>query len=270
MSISNFFESAVAEPLKELNAKLAEVEAAANFVTAAAVLRPRLGKIVSWERLQKYEKEIASDFIRQRDANSRTVFISLVVICYGSLEDFSREIVERAVGAINAAGDKVGTIPEAIFEENIYRTGQVLQSVRAKRTIRKYDFMELARNLGSCDMAGGLVTLNAECFSFEQGSASPDSIDSSLARVGVRLDWDRFGACSEIQNVLGESRTRDCANAAREAVENLVRTRNLVSHTGGLDIEVSEEDVLRYARFLPPFCGVLVKEVGKQLDALSG
>ena len=270
MSISRYLESAVEDPKRELAAKLAEVEAAARLVSVATNLRPRLNGMVRWEGLQDYEKKLVRDFIQLHEANSRTVLISLLVICYGSLEDFLRELMERSVLAINASGTHVEGLPETIFEENIYRTGQVLQTVKAKRGQRKYNFIALARALGACDGNSGSISLNAECFSFGQGIVSPDGIESSLARVGVKLNWDRFGSDAAVRSVLGETRTKNCAKAARSAVEELVRARNVVSHTGGLEVEVDEEEVFKYTRLLPPFCEVLVKEMGKQLDAKCG
>ena len=270
MRISKYLEATVADPKRELAAKLAEVEAAARLVSVATNLRPRLSEMIRWDELKNYEKKLVGDFIRLHDANSRTVFISLVVICYGSLEDFLRELVERAVLAINASGSHVENLPVSLFEENIYRTGQVLQTVKAKRAESRYDFIALARTLGSCDRTSGSFSLNAECFSFGQGIVSPGGIENSLARVGVSLNWDQFGADAAVRSVLGEMRTRDCAKAARVAVEELVKARNVVSHTGGLEIEVGEDEVFKYTRFLLPFCGVLVKEVGKQLDAKCG
>jgi len=267
MSISSYLDAAVADPKRELEAKLAEVEAAARLVSMATYLRPRLGAMIRWEGLNGSEKELLEEFIRLHDANSRTVLVSLIVICYGSLEDFVRALVERAVLAINATGIDLEKLPVSIFGENIYRTGQVLQTVKTQRTTTNYDYIALAKSLGSCDKDSATLMLNAECFSFGQPIVSPDGIENALARVGVSLNWDRFGADSVVKNVLGQSKTRDCAKAAKGAVEDLVEARNIVSHTGALEGELSEQDVCKYARFLPPFCGVMVKEVGKQLDA---
>lgn len=266
MSISSFLNTAVADPKRELEAKLAEVEAAARLVSIATHLRPRLNTMIRWEEIQDKEKELVNGFVRLQDADSRTVLISLVVVCYGSLEDFVRELVERSVLAINTVGVSLDKLPDSVFDENIYRTGQVLQTVKNKKTNRKYDFIALAKRLGSHDEGSGTLLLNAECFSFGHAIVSPEGIENALARVGVSLDWDRFGANSMVRDVLGQTKTRDCAKAVRGTVEDLVKARNMVSHTGGLEGELTEEDVCRYARFLPPFCGVMVKEVGKQLD----
>ena len=95
---------------------------------------------------------------------------------------------------------------------------------------------------------------------------SPDNLEKFLGRVGVNVNWDRFGAEGSIKEVMGETGTRACAKAVREAVDFLVMGRNVVSHTGSLDGELDDRTVLKFTRLLPPLCSVLVKEVGKQLD----
>lgn len=151
-------------------------------------------------------------------------------------------------------------------QENIFRTGQVLQTVKSGAPCKEYDYFSLARTLGSCQVEGEDFALNATCFSFAQGIMSPDNMEKFLGRMGVDVSWDSFGAEGAIREVVGERGTRACAKAVRESMGFLVKGRNIVSHTGSLDGELDNETVLRFTRLLPLVCSVLVKEVGKQLD----
>lgn len=270
MRISENLKSIIVEPRKELDAHLAEVETTAQLVSSAVVLRPRLGKMLNWELLGNYERRLANDFIKHHDGTIGTILVSLFVICYGLLENFIIELVERTILAINSECNDIEKIPRGIRDENILRTGQVLQTVNKEKSKPEYDFVELAQALGSCREKSSNFSLNATCFSFAHGVVSPYNIDKLLSRVGVILNWDKFGANVEIQSVLGNKRTRDCAKSLRSEVETLVRIRNDIAHTGKLDIDVGMNELLKYTKLLPPFCDVLVDEVGKQIDKSVG
>ena len=267
MRISEVFEAEIAAPKSELEASLAEVESTLHFFSTAMSLRPRLGAVLSWNNLPRYERKLAQDFMDEREASVRAFLLGSCVICYGSLEEFMRNVVERAVRALNAGCTDLDAIPEDVLRENIYRTGQVLQTVKGGLARREYGYTELARALGSCSAGTANFSLNEVCFSFSHGVMSPPNIESLLRRLSVSVDWDRFGENNDIRRVCGESRTRDCSIAVQGWIRSLVNVRNVAAHTGGLNIEVTQEDMETYIGLLPPFCSVLISEVGRQLDA---
>ena len=178
--------------------------------------------------------------------------------------------MERAIAAVNSGCKRMEDLPQFIINENIFRTGQVLQTVKAQRTSRSYDFMALADALSSCKVGSKGISLNAVCFPFEHGIVSLGNIDTLLKRLGVILDWDCFGSNAQIKYVLGEQGTRKCSKEVKKAVSELVDARNVISHTGGLQLEKHVEDVRKYTRLLPAFCSVLAAEVGKQMDEKFG
>ena len=270
MRISELLRREIAAPKQELDAQLAEVETAADLVSKAISLRPRLNGMLNWASLAKDEQQLATEFMGLREATSRAVLNSLFVTCYGSFEKFVRELVERSVAAVNSRCKRMEDLPECIIKENIFRTGQVLQTVKTQRTPRSYDYIALARALGACKVGSTEVLLNAECFPFEHGIVSPENINKLLERLGVALNWDRFGSNREIKDALGEQKTRECSKAVQKAVSELVDARNIVAHTGGLELEKNVEDVRKYTRLLPPFCCVLTNEVGEQMDRKFG
>jgi len=267
MRISEVLKAEIAAPKRELEANLAEVEATLQFFSAAMVLRPRLGAVLSWPERPGYEHTLAQEFMDKREASVSAFLLGSCVICYGSLEEFMRHLVERAVRALNSGCSDLSDIPESVLRENIFRTGQVLQTVKGGGVRKDYDYTELARALGSCSAGTVDFSLNEVCFSFSQGVMSAPNIESLLQRLSVRVDWDRFGENADIRKICGERKTRDCSVAVQRSVSALVNTRNVVAHTGGLDMEVRQEDIETYIKLLPPFCSVLIAEVGRQLDA---
>ncbi len=266
MPISSTLDAEIISAERELIAKLSEVEATIALMSASITLRPRLGGMLNWDSMQDYERELATEFMQLRDASLPTTLRSLLVVCYGSFEHFVRELVEKAVFAVSQQCDEIEDVSEKIRHENVFRTGQVLQSVKGGTTYREYDYIDLARTLGSCHEGGADFALNATCFSFSHGIMSPENMGRFLGRMGVAVDWDRFGAEGSIRELMGEQRTRACAKAVRESMEFLVKGRNIVSHTGNWEGELDDKTVLKFTKLLPPLCSVLVNEVGRQLD----
>lgn len=253
MSISELLEVEVIDARRELEAKLADVDSTLHLLSTAIMLRPRLSDMLRWEVLQGYEQKLAEDFIEQRDASLRTASMCLLVVCYGSFENFLRELVEGAILAISSGCDAFEKIPERLRRENIYWTGQVLQTVKSTGARGEYDYTNLARALGTCVSGELKFSLNASCFSFSHGIMGPDNMERFLDRMGVRVDWDRFGGEEQMKDVMGERRTRDCTRAVRRTVESLVRMRNIVSHTGSFDADASTDQVSQYTKLLPLF-----------------
>ena len=266
MSISSRLVAEIATPSMELEAKLAEVEATLSLVSAAIQIRPRLSRMLRWDGLGNYERQLTNQFVGVRDVSTRMVLTGLMVVCYGSLERFLKELVERAVSVLNEECAKLDELPAGIRQENVFRTGQALQTVKDPGNWAEYDYMGLAKSLGSCEDGSIDYSLNARCFTFAQKVMSPTNIDLLLERIGVRLNWDCFGRDDDIKRTFGQTRTRDCSKAVRESVGFLVRVRNVASHTGDLDVELEKQHIDMYVKLLPPFCAILVAEVGKQLE----
>ena len=260
------------EPKRQLVAQLAEIEAIIRLISTAISLRPRLSSMLRWDSIVDHEQKLAADFMKNREADARTVLKALLVVSYGLLENFVKELVERAVQALNSGCKDPAKLSQSILDENIFRTGQVLQTVKtgSRTTGIEYDLSELAQGLTSCLPPNLPLSLNAACFSFGHGIVTPDNLDKLLDRLGVNLDWDRFGADTRIQKILGQTHTRDCSKETRRAVEALVRDRNIVSHTGDLNRDLVAEEVEKYTRLLPAFCEVLTVEVGRQMDKKFG
>ena len=270
MSISSTLQAAAKAPAEELILSLEDLSATTQLFARASRLRPRLNAMLRWETLQAEERRLVSEFIEYRDANEKIVSLSLIVVCYGLLEKFVRELLERAVAVINSELKIFDRLPKSLTNENIFRTGVALQSIRGTRSHLKFEYSLLARNLGTCAIGADSYVLNAQCFSFGHGILTPTSIDHLFQRIGVELDWDRFGANSKLKALLGEPRTRDCTKATRNFLEDLVTKRNVVAHSGGLEIVITDNEFERVKNILPIFCTILVEQVATQLQSKYG
>ena len=267
MNISESLREQIKGPKRELDARLSEVETAASFLMTALRLRPRLGRTVRWDTIDQRDQSLAQRFLAFRDVNRDPLIASLLVICYGALEGYVCEMIERTVRTVNAVCESVDDIPKSLLMENVFRTGRAYLTAKRQRGHIEFDFPDLARTLAKCRPGNPEFVLNAECFRYEVGVVSPSNLSRALARLGVDLEWDSFGRDEHIREVLGFTGTRQCAKAMEKEVEDLVIDRNSIAHTGQTRTSRDFDDVRRYARVLPRFCLVLTEQVARQVDA---
>ena len=162
MRPSELLDAKIAEPRRELLAKLAEGETTLKLVSTTIELRPRLAGILRWDAAQEHEQRLVRAFVELRDADSRMVLVGLRVICYGSLEKFLKHLIERSINALNSACSDISELPDGVLDENIYWTGHVLQTVKDRVRRKECNYVELAAALGSCadDGDGYILGLN--------------------------------------------------------------------------------------------------------------
>jgi RiboL-PSP-HEPN len=270
MSISSELQNSLRIPVKELTLSFEDISSTTQLFSRASRLRPRLNGILRWDDMEPEERRLVEDFVNHREVDGRLIALSLVVVCYGLLEKFVRELIERAVKAIDAELRNFDRLPESLTQENIFRTGKALQSIKGTRSHDRYEYSSLARNLGTCIPGSGRYTLNAACFSAEPGILTPTNIDQMFQRIGINLDWDKFGSNSALKRLLGEPRTRDCKYAVQKLLRDIVTKRNTVAHSGGLGIVVDDSEFQLIIEFIPVFCTELVEHVAAKLQTKYG
>ena len=266
MRISEYFQREIADPKRELEAQLREIELTAQFVSKAVALRPRLSRFLNWESIEAHDRPLVSEFVGLRDANSGAVLNSLLVVCYGTFEKFIGELVERLVEAVNQGCKRIEDVPTTIFRENVYLTGRVFQTIKGQEHLKEYDYLRLAKALSTCEKERTDFILNSECFSYQAGIMTSSNLERLLGRMGIGLNWDGFGSHEEIKSILGVRRTRDSSKALRKSLDELVRVRNIVSHTGEMNLVRDVEEVGKYAKLLRTFCTLLALHVGAQIE----
>ena len=268
MSIFERLTNRVKGPQRELRTRLEEVELAARFVSSAVNLRPRLGKMLNWPVLGSYDRERVVEFSGFHEVNEAAVVSSLLVICYGTLEKYVGDLIEHSAYALGEACASVTELPESIIVENIFRTGRAFLSIKRNERSMDFEFASLAENVVSCELGKGAFVLNGLCFRYELGVITPENFDKGMGRLGIRVNWDRFGGDPEIKKVLGMTKTRECTKQLRKEIVALVRDRNAIAHAGCADSSRSVVDVCRYTRLLPRFCVVMTEQVGKEMDVM--
>jgi hypothetical protein len=249
---------------RQLNAAMAELGLTAEFARTAFRLRPRLNPMLSWGILQDDDKGLVQNFLDGGGANQAAFFNGLSLVAYGVYENFVVELVGRSALVMARHAGRFDEYP--LCDEHIFRTGQALRSIKGRRR-EGFDYFLLAKNLATCVPGNQAFTINHHVFADDRGSMDVDQIDNLFKRLGLDLDWDRFGAVPDLQDLLGRSGTRNCTNETKRFLNSAVAVRNKIAHTGTGDVDAGM-GVHKLMRFYPIFLAVLVTTVGHSLDRM--
>ncbi len=269
MKISDQFRKRARPTLATARAIVAEVRETAMFLSAATRLRPRLGPMLMWNGIDDGSKRLGQEFMNSRNTNDGVAYGAFFVVCYGALEEYLRDILTFAVEAINAASGSFDGLPPKLAEENVYRTGIALQSIRRPLAHTSYDFQALAANLATCS-GGDTFLLNASCFTTGHGVLNAENIAKLFGRISIEIQWDSFGRDQALRDILEETGTRECATATRAFLDQLASNRNRVAHTGGLASPPAIGELTNVIEFLDRFSSLLLEEVAQQLQKKFG
>lgn len=235
MSLSDNLVSSVKPASKAFHAKIDGLLMLLTFAETARRLRPRLGALVDQQRLDAEHRSMLSDFLNSKDVDNHDLAEGAAVVAYGALEQYMRKLMEESVRSINKAKKAFDDLGEQLRNEHVFRTGRALVTIRQPKDHAEFSYPELGKNLGSCDTGSLSYKLNVTTFSYEHGMFTVDGIERFVERIGITINWDRVGANAEIKKLLRETKTRDCAKAVRARIDQFVRLRNFVCHTGMAD-----------------------------------
>ncbi len=259
-------ERILANALKEFEIAIDELTSNLEFVRVAKQLRPRLGDMLEWQRLNGESKKLATSFMGQRSMEESLFYKGMVVSLAGAFEHFIRRTLRDCILAINRARQKYDTLHEHIQKENIFRTGIALQTVFDPPDYLDLNYELLARNIGTCFSGSERVVLNADAFSIFVSIISPDKLTDALKRIGVKISWDDLGRTHEIRKVLEKDNTRETAKALQESLRNFARTRNKIAHSGSGGIVVTETDLEQLLRLFRTFAVALTSVIETALE----
>jgi hypothetical protein len=253
------------DALQEFYLTVDEVRDTVTFVRAAEQLRPRLGKLLVWEKIDTAGKRLITDFISQKDVDSAPLYRGLLIVLAGALEQFVRRLIRDAVIRINESTSRYDELPYALKQQNIYRTGQTLQTIMQPLDHLDIDYEGVGKNIGSCVTGAATFTLNADAFTAIMASVTPKHLGNLLQRVGFSLNWDDLGRDTALQTLLNKRRTTDTKKQIQEDLQSFIRKRNRVAHSGNGGVAVSDTDIEALIGFLRPLTKVLAALVAAQI-----
>ncbi len=244
------------DALREFNAALDDVAASLGFLRSATKLRPRLGAILNWQ-VHGEPTQLAKEFINQKGVEETVLYRGMVVVLSGALEAFVRRIVRDVVIEFNRKTSVYDELDESVAVQNIFRTGQALQTVFEPLDHLDFDYELLCRNLGTCCKGVSSFTLNADAFSMYISSVAPNHLVEVMKRIGVSLEWDHLGQDAQMQKLFNKGGARETAKAIQSWLSTFVKTRNKISHGGTGGVLVTQADIEQMLVFFRLFSKVL-------------
>jgi hypothetical protein len=255
----------MADPLDELNARIAELKVNLAFVALAARLRPRIGEAIQWDAAREVLLLI-QDFMNNKSVRIEGVYGPLFIALMASFERYVRMLVIQTVEKRAAAAKTYDEIPPPLATKNLVLTGRVLANVEAPRDHITLNVESLISNLASCKTGNASFRLNARAFSTTVTGVSPAVVEEALNAVGLSEWWDGVGGSAELAGLLGTKGPRATGLRARERLKELCRWRNHLAHGGDEEIALSETQLREAIDFVVSFSDALNKTIQKHLQ----
>lgn len=250
MSLSRSIRQDVAGAVRTFEATIDGLISTLGFVDTSERLRPRVGGVLNRDAMDAELRSLVDDYISRSDSYSSQIHPALIVVAYGSFEQYLRRFVEVVVSTICKEVNSVDNLPDAFHEEHIFRTGKALASIRDPRDHIKYDYVDIAKNLGSCVAGESGYSLNHIVFGVDIGALNQVSIDNLLKRVGGGINWDDIARRRAIKDIVGEEGVRRCKKGTIALLQEIASVRNSIAHTGTPSKTLSTTDTVRYLEFI--------------------
>lgn len=267
MSASDIFNSHSKLAFEKLIKFLLEVQELSLFYADGYKLRTHLRNMLDWNQLNIdiNRKNLATAFMDHRDFREDIVFQALYVIVHASLEQFIRESIENIIRTINDSHIHFDDIKDSLKQENTYRTGLLLSSIKKPKDHYSIDFNAASKCIGSCHNGSQSFDLYPKAFSLNFGTISALSIEKLFERVGIKIDWDYFGRSINLKKLFKATKSRSCSKEVKHMLNEMVSNRNRIAHSGGDAADVSKLDFEMELSFVPIFAKNLSEFIARKL-----
>jgi hypothetical protein len=242
--------------LRELNARLDELEANLVFVASATTLRPRLGGVLNWQVGGEVVR-LAQNYLNAAASRPENLYAALLVRAIAAFERFCRQLVENATVRTGVRSAQYEDLAKHIRERNVVLTGRLLASLDEPRDHLTFDPTTLAQNLASCTPGSASFRLNAAAFAAVVVSGRPLVLERALRNLDVENWRDAVGGTPGLQRLLATAGARATGHAVYQRLEELCRWRNIIAHAGDSEPVVNEEDLHDAIEFLRALAAAL-------------
>lgn len=250
MSLSSLLKSELQGTTKTFEATMDNLSSTLEFLQVAEKVRPRIGGIVNWTAADPEVSALVRQYMGKRDTYSNYAHGPLIVIAYGTFEQFLRRFVEVCVSTLGAVVPSIDQFSSDFCREHIYRTGRAIASVKHPKSYLSFEHEVLGMNLGACRSGEHDYTLNASAIAAEIGPLTKENIDNYIQRLGIKINWDDVGRRKPIQSIVQENDVRKSTKAAIALLERIVFVRNGLAHTGSVAGGLTTAEAAQYLEFI--------------------
>jgi hypothetical protein len=248
------------EPIRTLDASVAELQQCLTFIERAAAARPRLGRALDWKSSDKGAISLAQEFIDEKDFETGQVALSIHVSAVGVFERFLRSLT-------SAMCEHVGTkkLSEKTVNANIALTGRLLATVNDPPDQMHVDYAKVIESLAGRNAHGDFL-LCAQAFSLQATNASPDTVERVFDGFGFNLNWDSLAKRADAASLLGTTGVRESSNELKNRLASMVRLRNRVAHGDERGATLTLEELKVSLRLIRSLAKALAEEAHVSLS----
>ncbi len=254
-------------PLEDLRARLSELKADLELVTASVQLRPRLGEVLVWGGPAGIV-QLAQRFMNSKEARPEGIYGPLLVRLMAGFERYLRLLIVEGVEYRTAAAKTFDDIPKKLANRNLILSGRILANLENPRDYLSFNIEALIVNLASCKPGSNSFKLNPQAFSAAVIGVNPVAIDRALESIEVNECWDTIGGDPKLEKLLGTKGARATGLQSADRLKELSRCRNHLAH-GGDEIVISESQLRDAIDFVWAFTASLDVAVKKHLKGTT-
>lgn len=246
----------------QIESYISEIEQCLEFTKTSIESRPQLTNIVAWERITPTQRELVQRFLSYSDIRPELVFRSLYVSAHAFFESLIREIASKTIDFISEVSTRE-SLSDSILNENIYRSGQALVTVKNPLVQHNFNYGDIAKNVSRTCEDDADVFLNSDAMTMSIGNITAENIDNLFRRVAIPIGWDAISNDRDLMKLHGVKRVRDSANATKQVLSDMVTNRNRIAHEGAHASDVTLPDLEFQLKFIRIFSLIFLAHIEK-------
>lgn len=251
-------------------AELAEIQQMHTLSVAARDVFTKYGYILKKEDTIKYwyaENEIDKK-INISDVREDTINKSVLVMSWGSFEQFMRNLVREAAEQRNKHGWVDGIVPVKVRNQH----SLVCSSLIAADIRGDLGYLSISRTNVATDMRNLICVesqhiLNSEALAAFGGRFHHDELAKLGDRVGVDLSWGKLGENNDLRTLSGKVGKVAVGEWAEELFCEVRDARNNFAHNGAGPTSLDWECVHRYLFYLESLARAIEKAVVSEMSS---
>ncbi len=244
--MSGFSDAAV-----EAKRLLDDIVANLELITTRQRLHASASEVISWEGISSEAKQVLADFFSAKTTSPDTLYRGLYVQFGSVLEAHIKKCTEEAATLAAERAETYDDLPDEIRRTNLVNSGRALQTLNRGIPGREINYDEISRKLGTCTPGNSNFELNISCFSLFIGNCTSLRVAELLEEIGVPGDvWQELAKSRVLRAHFKSTQTNETQKLAIGALDEYVRIRNGIMHTGEAAKTVTENELLDSANYL--------------------
>ncbi|MDF2395769.1 hypothetical protein GWQ44_09495 [Pseudomonas sp. 3MA1] len=229
-----------------------------SWIEGAIEFESVLRNNIPWQQLGREQKAIVNKRMGVASPDHQLLANSFYVTLVAGFEEYLRAAIREFVVSLNASGKKAAEVGSSVLKCHIKEAAGLLRRVDSPPDYISINPEDLCRSIGSCVPDSSRLQLNVEALAYIESPIKLENFLSRMTDLGVRMTWDKLGACPEVKVALGLPvgvGNREVANTAQEELQRIARYRNRIAHTGGHAADISPQIISGDAKILRALCG---------------